>query len=731
MRYVWSDVDSEFLELAIQFGHISLFSVAFPLAPLFAFVNNVYEGSVDLVKFSNSKRYSLQFRRSRIGIWIYVFELLGFISVLTNTWLLCYASSNLDIIIPDGQYEAWLLTPIGRVVVFFLLEHIMVGLKHLLAYILDSSTDHEHDGTAVGREKHGVQTRLNLPKSVSKSRSDIGTEDAEIDETTATFDSELIFKIPRRNLNATPFFSDPLLFLFAFMIAPLMHVVGISSRLYMPIAVLITFSMQINKRRDVSAKATALRCDEDVVKELLGGNMPPWVNVSCFERVGWLNATIQRLWPFAGKWFAEDLLKKINPILASISTNTPGLSNLRIDAIDFGTVPLTINSVYFDHNDESVIRLDLNFSWSSDLLAIIEAKPTLSPVTFKVEGKNPIIHGTIRIELKSSVGDTSCPRQFSVAFAQNPEFDLTLGFQSLDMVNVGVGSEFNLAILVRDVLKNHLIGRMVYPNCIPISMGTSMDVKLGSVIHAAVPVGIVVLRVIDIVAEHSRRDDTSISSVICCNQFCETAPCLRVRLNATHSQITRMADLPINIMSFSREDIIECDVFDSEQDTLNSNESLGYCRISLSEIGITRECKHYQLISNRMSNAANQQHSTSESGRYTSLCLEIQYVPLSKTVSQKRTELLSRKEIESVVSSVSSLTSSCLNPKFINNQDGETKESSDVTVVVLISILENEKVDPLMPGTETGRGKNRMTVSKCNCYSIISHLYHNLVDYAV
>ena len=40
----------EYLELAIQYGFITLFVAAFPLAPLFALINNALEVRLDAVK---------------------------------------------------------------------------------------------------------------------------------------------------------------------------------------------------------------------------------------------------------------------------------------------------------------------------------------------------------------------------------------------------------------------------------------------------------------------------------------------------------------------------------------------------------------------------------------------------------------------------------------------------------------------------------------------------------
>ena len=45
----------EYIELAIQFGFITIFSTAFPLAPFCALINNLFEIRVDAAKYTREK----------------------------------------------------------------------------------------------------------------------------------------------------------------------------------------------------------------------------------------------------------------------------------------------------------------------------------------------------------------------------------------------------------------------------------------------------------------------------------------------------------------------------------------------------------------------------------------------------------------------------------------------------------------------------------------------------
>ncbi|XP_063709407.1 anoctamin-1-like [Culicoides brevitarsis] len=91
----------EHLELVIQFGFVMLFIVAFPLSPLLALINNVFEMRLD------AKKYLLHFRRpvpkrvKDIGHWNNILQLICRMSVITNAILIAFSSD----FIPQMVYQ--------------------------------------------------------------------------------------------------------------------------------------------------------------------------------------------------------------------------------------------------------------------------------------------------------------------------------------------------------------------------------------------------------------------------------------------------------------------------------------------------------------------------------------------------------------------------------------------------------------------------------------------------
>lgn len=71
----------------IQFGFITIFVAACPLAPLFALVNNWVEIRLDAQKFVTEYRRPVVERAQDIGIWFPIMQFITHIAVLSNVRL--------------------------------------------------------------------------------------------------------------------------------------------------------------------------------------------------------------------------------------------------------------------------------------------------------------------------------------------------------------------------------------------------------------------------------------------------------------------------------------------------------------------------------------------------------------------------------------------------------------------------------------------------------------------
>ena len=90
----------------IQFGFITIFVAAFPLAPFFALANNVFEIRIDSNKLICETRRPIADRAQDLGVWFTILEAVAKIAVISNVslvsmqlvyiFLACLARDDID-----------------------------------------------------------------------------------------------------------------------------------------------------------------------------------------------------------------------------------------------------------------------------------------------------------------------------------------------------------------------------------------------------------------------------------------------------------------------------------------------------------------------------------------------------------------------------------------------------------------------------------------------------------
>ncbi|XP_006875294.1 PREDICTED: anoctamin-7 [Chrysochloris asiatica] len=91
----------EYLEMVLQFGFITIFVAACPLAPLFALLNNWVEIRLDARKFVCERRRPVAERAQDIGIWFHILTGITHLAVISNAFLLAFTSDFL----PRAYYQ--------------------------------------------------------------------------------------------------------------------------------------------------------------------------------------------------------------------------------------------------------------------------------------------------------------------------------------------------------------------------------------------------------------------------------------------------------------------------------------------------------------------------------------------------------------------------------------------------------------------------------------------------
>jgi len=85
----------DYSEVAVQFGYMTLFVAALPVAPLLGLVNNWVEIRSDAFKLLTQVRRPLANQAGDIGTWQVIFNLMNILSVISNAALLCFVKDNI------------------------------------------------------------------------------------------------------------------------------------------------------------------------------------------------------------------------------------------------------------------------------------------------------------------------------------------------------------------------------------------------------------------------------------------------------------------------------------------------------------------------------------------------------------------------------------------------------------------------------------------------------------
>lgn len=83
---------NEYLEMVLQYGFVTIFVAAFPLAPFFALLNNILEMRLDAKKLLAFHRRPVTQRVKDIGVWYRILDSISKLSVITNGLIIAFTS---------------------------------------------------------------------------------------------------------------------------------------------------------------------------------------------------------------------------------------------------------------------------------------------------------------------------------------------------------------------------------------------------------------------------------------------------------------------------------------------------------------------------------------------------------------------------------------------------------------------------------------------------------------
>jgi hypothetical protein len=112
-----------------QLSLVILFSALFPLAPLLAFLNNVFEIRSDAYKYLFLYKRANPERAQNLGSWFSIIKFLSIVSITTNSIIVAFLSQSFeDIYLVNLDPSDWFIARIFVVIVWHLVVNFTAAL---------------------------------------------------------------------------------------------------------------------------------------------------------------------------------------------------------------------------------------------------------------------------------------------------------------------------------------------------------------------------------------------------------------------------------------------------------------------------------------------------------------------------------------------------------------------------------------------------------------------------
>ncbi|KAM5348210.1 hypothetical protein ACJ41O_008034 [Fusarium nematophilum] len=170
------DVSGDYREMVMQFGYVSMFSVAWPLAACCFLVNNWVELRSDALKIAISSRRPIPWRTDSIGPWLTALSFISWLGSITSSAIvyLCSNAGNGNNGEPSSL-KAW-----GLLLSILLAEHfylvVQLGVRFVLSKVDSPGLQKER------KERFSTKKRLlaeNLGQDAAEDAAAPGVENSE------------------------------------------------------------------------------------------------------------------------------------------------------------------------------------------------------------------------------------------------------------------------------------------------------------------------------------------------------------------------------------------------------------------------------------------------------------------------------------------------------------------------------------------------------------------------
>lgn len=199
---------------------------------------------------------------------------------------------------------------------------------------------------------------------------------------------------------------------------------------------------------------------------------PSWVVFSQRQKLNWLNAHLNKIWPYVDQAASELIRASVEPVLESYRPII--LSSLKFSKLTLGTVAPQFTGVSIIEDSDDGVTMELEMNWDGNPSIILAIK-TRFGVALPVQVKDIGFTGVFRLIFKPLVEELPCFGAISYSLREKKKMDFTL-----KVVGGDISSIPGLRDAIEGTIRDAIEDSIMWPvrKIVPIVPGDYSDLEL-------------------------------------------------------------------------------------------------------------------------------------------------------------------------------------------------------------------------------------------------------------
>ncbi|XP_078439664.1 synaptotagmin-5-like [Wolffia australiana] len=162
----------------------------------------------------------------------------------------------------------------------------------------------------------------------------------------------------------------------------------------------------------------------DSKKILPPGGYPPWVLFTQYQKLGWLNLHLTKIWPYVDEAASDLIRSSLEPVLEQYKSLI--LDSLKFSKLTLGTVAPQFTGIsILENKGPDGITMELEVQWDGNPSIILDIQTKLG-VSLPIQVKNVAFTGVFRLIFKPLVDEFPCFGAVSYSLRHKKKLDFTL-----------------------------------------------------------------------------------------------------------------------------------------------------------------------------------------------------------------------------------------------------------------------------------------------------------------